>query len=120
MRYLTRKTVVEAIQWDGKEDTFGEIREMVGDEYEVSVLDEVEGILQIDTSTGSAWPMKTGENGQGDWIVWDGEYAHCYKYEQFWEFFRQEIPEIIVREATHVSLHSTLEQAHQNTKGSFA
>jgi hypothetical protein len=94
-RYLTRQVAVEAIQWDGKEDTFGAIRDMLGDEYNLEILDEVEGILQLDTSTGAAWPMKTGEAGEGDWVVWDGQYAHCYKHEQFWEFFRQAIPEII-------------------------
>lgn len=77
MRYLTRQVAMDAIQWDGKEDTFGQIRDMLGDEYDLEILDEVEGILQVDTATGTAWPLP------GDWVTWDGEYANAYKNEQF-------------------------------------
>jgi len=95
MRYLTRQVAVDAIQWDGREDTFGQIRDMVGDSYELDLMDEIEGLLQLDTSTGTAWPMKGDEPGTGDWVVWDGEYAHCYKYEQFQELFAPAVEYIL-------------------------
>lgn len=84
MRYLTRQVAVDAIQWDGKEDTFGAIRDMIGDEYELYILDETSNLIQMDTEMGVAYPEP------GEWIVWDGEFAQAYKDARFRELFEPE------------------------------
>jgi len=81
MRYLTRQVAVDAIQWDGKEDTFGQIRDMLGDEYELSIIDETSNLIQMDTEMGVTYPEP------GEWIVWDGEFAQAYKDARFKEMF---------------------------------
>jgi hypothetical protein len=81
MRFLTRQVAVDAILWDGKEETFDDIVAMVGDGYEISVIDSGSKLIQMDTEMGVAYPEP------GEWIVWDGEFAQAYKDARFRELF---------------------------------